>query len=176
MSSKSKPHKSLNVKLTWQYFLRIVIIRNKHTARKVARQVKAWVYVSPEGTVWKALSPLQPLIRIHTCMFCPPINVRESAGTRWLLGMSEATPTKSHWHDFPSESWTRATPMDMSKWTGRVREASSAQEGLLAAEDAETGKSWSSLGGKSTPARRAAPDSHPFKHPQVTLYRLRGNI
>lgn len=41
MSSKSKLHKSLNVKLTWQYFLFIVIIRNKHTARKVAWQVKA---------------------------------------------------------------------------------------------------------------------------------------
>lgn len=66
--------------------------------------------------------------------------------------------------------------MDMSKWTGRVREASSAQEGLLAAEDAETGKSWSSLVGKSTAARCVAPDGHPFKHTQLTLYRLRGNI
>lgn len=41
---------------------------------------------------------------------------------------------------------------------------------------AEMGKNQFSLVGKSTPARHAAPDGHPFKHTQVTLYRLRRNI
>lgn len=32
---------------------------------------------------------------------------------------SEDTLTKFHWHDCPNLSWTRTTPLDTPKWTGK---------------------------------------------------------
>lgn len=41
-----------------------------------------------------------------------------------LLIMSQATSITPDWHDCPNVSWARMTPIDMPKWTGEERGAS----------------------------------------------------